>query len=68
MSRYSKQADNAAPAPEPPLTILEPDETMIGALAYQLWLERGCPIGSDQGDWFRVQEMLRNRSGATRVQ
>lgn len=27
-------------------------------LAYRLWLERGCPIGSDQEDWFRAENML----------
>jgi hypothetical protein len=31
----------------------------IAALAYQIWLERGCPIGSDQEDWFRAEEDLR---------
>lgn len=29
-------------------------------LAYQLWIERGCPIGSDQADWFRAEEMILN--------
>jgi Protein of unknown function (DUF2934) len=35
------------------------NETAIAALAYQLWQERGCPIGSDQGDWFRAEEDLK---------
>jgi len=30
----------------------------IAALAYQFWLERGCPIGSDQEDWFRAEREL----------
>ena len=32
--------------------------TAIAALAYQLWQARGCPIGSDQEDWFRAEEDL----------
>ena len=42
------------------LTATDPDETKVAALAYQLWLERGCPIGSDQDDWFRAEGMLKN--------
>lgn len=34
----------------------------IEELAYRLWLERGCPNGSDQEDWFRAENMLSGRS------
>ena len=34
-------------------------ESAIAALAYQIWLERGCPPGSDQADWFRAEEDLK---------
>ena len=37
-----------------------PTESKIATIAYQLWLDRGCPIGSDQEDWFRAEEMLKN--------
>ena len=40
------------------------DEKEIAILAYQLWLERGCPIGSDQEDWFRAERKL---AGANRT-
>ncbi|HEV2322439.1 MAG TPA: DUF2934 domain-containing protein [Terracidiphilus sp.] len=30
----------------------------IEALAYQLWLERGAPIGSPQADWFEAEARL----------
>ena len=33
----------------------------IAALAYELWLERGCPLGSPEVDWFRAKEELRRR-------
>jgi hypothetical protein len=31
-----------------------PTESEIAAVAYQLWLDNGCPTGSDQEDWFRA--------------
>ena len=40
-------------------------ESEIAALAYQLWLDSGCPIGSaDQEHWFRAEAMLRNALAA----
>ncbi len=34
-------------------------EDAITALAYQLWQERGCPIGSGQQDWFQAEHELK---------
>ena len=34
------------------------NEKEIALLAYQFWHERGCPIGSDQEDWFRAEREL----------
>ena len=31
----------------------------ISALAYELWIQRGCPLGSPEVDWFRAKEDLR---------
>lgn len=36
----------------------------IAVLAYQLWNERGCPIGSPDEDWFRAEAELNNRKDA----
>jgi hypothetical protein len=33
----------------------------IALLAYQFWLERGCPIGSPEEDWFRAEQVLQSR-------
>jgi hypothetical protein len=50
---------------------LEPSRTENGdsnnhsetaALAYQLWQERGCPVGSDQEDWFRAEAQLKSQT------
>jgi len=34
----------------------------VATLAYQLWIERGCPIGSPEVDWFQAEEQLKDRS------
>ena len=39
---------------------ISPTETEIATRAYQLWQDNGCPIGSDQEDWFRAEAMLKN--------
>jgi hypothetical protein len=43
----------------------------IARLAYALWQERGCPIGSPESDWFEAEQKLvrsaeRRESGLTR--
>ena len=37
---------------------VSPTESEIAAVAYRLWLDNGCPVGSDQEDWFRAETML----------
>ena len=37
-----------------------PTESEIATRAYQLWLDNGCPVGSDKEDWFRPEAMLKN--------
>ena len=39
----------------------EVDEAAIAARAHECWQERGCPIGSDQEDWFRAEQELKGR-------
>lgn len=66
MAKHATQVDpEVATSHEARPPASEPDETRIAALAYQLWLERGCPIGSDQDDWFRAEAMLKSRSEDT---
>jgi hypothetical protein len=38
--------------------LLEATTDDIARLAYHLWEERGCPIGSPEDDWFRAEELL----------
>jgi hypothetical protein len=43
-----------------PAAIADPTESEIATLAYQLWQDNGCPVGSDQEDWCLAKAMLRN--------
>lgn len=33
----------------------------IQRVAYRLWQERGCPIGTPEADWFRAEQKLNER-------
>ena len=43
------------------------DYIEIAALAYQLWKDRGCPVGSPEADWFQAESewKARETSGLT---
>jgi hypothetical protein len=43
-----------------------PTESEIATLAYQLWQDNGCPVGSDQEDWFLAKALLKNALVAKR--
>ena len=43
-----------------------PTESEIASPAYQLWQDNGCPVGSDQEDWFLARAMLKNALVAKR--
>jgi hypothetical protein len=45
---------------------VNPTQNEIATVAYQLWLEGGCPIGSDQEHWFRAETMLKGAPVAKR--
>ncbi len=42
-----------------------PTEERISALAYELWIQRGCPIGTPEEDWCRAEEQLNQRKTLT---
>jgi DUF2934 family protein len=56
MSRQSTQEIKTAIKSTPPV-----DHQTIEAMAYQIWLQRGCPIGSDQEDWYRAEAALKEK-------
>lgn len=54
----SSQLDEA---PKPPTVCTHDD---IAGRAYQCWLERGCPEGSPEVDWYRAEQLLDLSNGA----
>ena len=45
--------------PQPPTS--SADYGSVAALAYQFWMDRGCPIGTPEVDWFHAEEELNGR-------
>jgi hypothetical protein len=45
---------------------VSPAESEISTVAYRLWLDNGCPVGSDQEDWLRAEAMLKSALVAKR--
>jgi hypothetical protein len=39
---------------------VSPTESEIAAVAYRLWVNNGCPAGSDREDWYRAEAMLKD--------
>jgi hypothetical protein len=44
---------------------VSPTESEIATVAYQLWRDNGCPVGSDRENWLRAEAMLKNVLVAT---
>lgn len=43
--------------------------SQVRDLAYQLWMEQGCPVGRDKENWFEAERLLGEaRHGATSKQ
>ena len=38
------------------------DQYRVEQVAYDLWLQRGCPVGSPEEDWFRAEQKLRREA------
>jgi hypothetical protein len=55
----AKKVTKSAPAELPPPVPVSEDD--IAILAHQLWIERGCPLGSDQDDWFNAERQLKGK-------
>ena len=59
----TKQPESSVQAAPPE----ELAENEIATLAYRLWQERGCPIGSPEEDWFQAETELKSlRSTVTK--
>jgi len=38
------------------------DREAIAIRAYGIWLSRGCPVGTDQEDWYQAEAELKNEA------
>lgn len=56
------QALAAVPAP-----VYVPSYDEVAALAYSYWEARGCQGGSQEADWLRAENELRNRASSAAV-
>jgi hypothetical protein len=54
-SKEQPQQPDQMPASDPEIN------EKIAILAYRLWHERGCPLGSPGEDWFRAERILQGR-------
>jgi hypothetical protein len=43
------------------------DEQAVRAKAHQLWVDRGCPIGSAEADWYEAERLLREATSMPSV-
>ncbi|MBV9764272.1 MAG: DUF2934 domain-containing protein [Acidobacteriaceae bacterium] len=43
---------------------VQQEKQEIRLLAYQLWIERGCPVGTPEVDWFEAEEKLAAKTRA----
>ena len=59
-SKMAVVADPESPQDAAQNLISQPgNQAEISALAYELWIQRGCPVGSPEVDWLRAEEELR---------
>jgi hypothetical protein len=52
-------ARTAATSPQTPVI-----QVNVAELAYQRWVERGCPQGCPNDDWYEAERELRSRSAS----
>lgn len=61
-SKMAVMAGPESPKDAAQKIISEPrNQAELSALAYELWIQRGCPIGSPEVDWFRAEKDLKRR-------
>jgi hypothetical protein len=65
LNERNKQISGTGAAPtieDAPASAAQSDRTPVSAItkrAYELWLERGCPEGSPDEDWYKAESELK---------
>jgi hypothetical protein len=49
------------------VTTTPDDNSTIATLAYRFWVERGCPEGCPEEDWFRAEQELAAKSSPAKT-
>jgi hypothetical protein len=62
MSKRTKRSHEVSATTRPNSATTIPGQETIALRAYRLWLDRGCPFGSEQEDWFRAEGELRSEA------
>lgn len=58
MSRKLKSSSRQQPTALSTDFLGEDRHELVAKLAYKLWQERGCPIGSPEVDWFAAERSV----------
>lgn len=58
----SSQTNSAVMSQNEPQSSEPPDESAVAELAYRRWVEKGCPQGTAEDDWFEAERDLRTAS------
>jgi hypothetical protein len=61
-SRKTAATKNGANGAPSNVTEMPFSYDQVARLAHQLWIERGHQHGYDAEDWFRAEQMLRNKA------
>jgi len=58
-STTNPSTESVTAPPEVEYMVSAEDHEAIARLAYSYWEARGCPIGSQEDDWYRAENELR---------
>ena len=70
MSATVRSVQQQPSEPAKQTTPLENEDSGISAreniarLAYALWEQRGCPVGSSEFDWLEAEQQLKSKSAS----
>jgi hypothetical protein len=53
-----KPTNPSSSQPSRPNTLLPPTREQIAALAHAIWIDRGCPAGTEVANWLEAERQL----------
>ena len=61
-TRPTPEAKSESPQLDDPDSAGVKKHREIAKLAYELWIQRGCPIGSPEQDWYSAEEHIQGQA------